>query len=336
MLELFKAKAEAVSAEVLRVPSPAAALDAISAVLGREGVEDAPGERAVWCEGPILRGSSTGRARPALPRPLLRGDEGARPPTSRVGVSEFDWALAATGTIAQDATDPRLRLVSMLTETHVALFRTATLLPDLECLLARVDPRRTRYLACVTGPSRTADIERVLTIGVHGPRRLVDRRGGRRDAGGADGGTGASSERIADALENGQLAGALGRFNEAYVASRARAYEGIDFEALRDRLVALKDRAAARLDELAARVRGAGDAGGRQGVPHLRSRGGAGATSLRLCRERGVRRIAKSKSMATEEIHLNAHLEKRGHRASRRPTSASGSSSSPGSAPRTW
>jgi L-lactate dehydrogenase complex protein LldG len=36
-----------------------------------------------------------------------------------------------------------------------------------------MDPRRVRYLACVTGPSRTADIERVLTIGVHGTRRLV-------------------------------------------------------------------------------------------------------------------------------------------------------------------
>ena len=92
---------------------------------------------------------------------------------SKVGVSELDWAVADTGTLAQDATDPRRRLPSMLTETHVAVFRTATLLPDLAALVARIDPARMRYLTCITGPSRTADIERVLTIGVHGPRRLV-------------------------------------------------------------------------------------------------------------------------------------------------------------------
>ena len=37
-------------------------------------------------------------------------------------------------------------------------------------------------------------------------------------------------QRVADALDNGSLAGALGRFNEAYVASRAKAYAGIDFD----------------------------------------------------------------------------------------------------------
>jgi L-lactate dehydrogenase complex protein LldG len=173
VLDLFKAKAEAVSAEVLRVPSAAAAVDAVVGVLEREHVVDAPGARAVWCEGPLLQGlldpSALARRVPGLSFEVTR----ARAAESRVGVSEFDWALAATGTIAQDATDPRLRLVSMLTETHVALVRTSSLLPDLECLLARVDPRRARYLACVTGPSRTADIERVLTIGVHGPKQLV-------------------------------------------------------------------------------------------------------------------------------------------------------------------
>jgi L-lactate dehydrogenase complex protein LldG len=173
MLDLFRTRALAVSAEIVQVPGPAEAVEAVCGVLAREGVSDAPGGRAVWCEGNLLQGAlhqgALVRRFPGLSFNVTR----ALAAESRVGVSEFDWALAETGTLAQDATDPRLRLVSTLPETHVALFRTSSLLPDLECLLARVDPRRARYLACVTGPSRTADIERVLTIGVHGPRKLV-------------------------------------------------------------------------------------------------------------------------------------------------------------------
>jgi L-lactate dehydrogenase complex protein LldG len=173
MLQLFEARAAAVSAEVHRAPSPAAAIETVLDVLARERVVDEPGARAVWCEGPIIQGlldqGALARRFPGLSFEVTR----ERAAASRVGISEFEWALAETGTLAQDATDPRLRLVSTLPDTHVALVRTSSILPDLECLLTRVDPRRARYLACVTGPSRTADIERVLTIGVHGPRRLV-------------------------------------------------------------------------------------------------------------------------------------------------------------------
>jgi L-lactate dehydrogenase complex protein LldG len=173
VLELFEKRAAAVSAEVRRVPSPAAALESVLEVLVRERVVDEPGGRAVWCEGPILRGfldhGPLARHFPGLSFDVTRD----RAVESRVGITEFDWALAETGTLAQDATDPRLRLASTLPDTHVALVRVSSLLPDLECLLALVDPQRARYLAFVTGPSRTADIERVLTIGVHGPRRLV-------------------------------------------------------------------------------------------------------------------------------------------------------------------
>ncbi len=173
MFDLFKAKAEAVSAEVHRVRDPAAALSLVLALIEREGVADRPGARAVWCAGPLLDGlierDALSRRVPGLSFDVTK----ERAAASRVGISEFDWALAVTGTLAQDATDPALRLASMLTETHVALVRTRAILPDLECLLTRVDPRRMRYLACVTGPSRTADIERVLTVGVHGPRTLV-------------------------------------------------------------------------------------------------------------------------------------------------------------------
>ncbi len=115
-------------------------------------------------------------------------------------------------------------------------------------------------------------------------------------------------QRIAEALDNGQLSGALGRFKEAYAVSRARAYQGIDFELLRDRLVALKDRAASKLGALADRFEAEATKAGaivfRTSDPEQ-----ARQYVLRLCRERGVRRVAKSKSMATEELHLNAALE---------------------------
>jgi L-lactate dehydrogenase complex protein LldG len=51
--------------------------------------------------------------------------------------------------------------------------RADRLVPDLAALFAVLSPAQTRYLSLITGPSRTADIERVLTIGVHGPERLV-------------------------------------------------------------------------------------------------------------------------------------------------------------------
>jgi iron-sulfur cluster protein len=123
----------------------------------------------------------------------------------------------------------------------------------------------------------------------------------------------ALKKRLAGALADGKLATSLGRFNEAYVASRARAYEGIDFEALRDRLVALKGRAASRLDELARQFEAQATAAGAT-VFRTSDPEAVKDYVARLCRDRGVRRIVKSKSMATEEIHLNARLQQEGIR----------------------
>jgi len=120
-------------------------------------------------------------------------------------------------------------------------------------------------------------------------------------------------EQIARALQNPNLSGALGRFSEAYAVSRAKAYEGIDFEKLRDQIVAVKGGAAAKLDELADRFE---QEATRAGARVFRATEPEQVRDyiLRLCQEKGVRRIVKSKSMATEEIHLNEHLEKAGLR----------------------
>ena len=44
---------------------------------------------------------------------------------------------------------------------------------DLLALMTKMHPDKSNYIALITGPSKTADIERVLAIGVHGPERLV-------------------------------------------------------------------------------------------------------------------------------------------------------------------
>ena len=118
-------------------------------------------------------------------------------------------------------------------------------------------------------------------------------------------------DRISGALQDGTMGGALGRFNDAYLISRAKAYEGIDFEALRDQLVGLKGRAAAHLDELAEQFEEAATQAGAK-VFRTSDVGEAKTYLARLCKENGVKRIAKSKSMMTEEMHLNAFLAEQG------------------------
>jgi len=60
-------------------------------------------------------------------------------------------------------------------------------------------------------------------------------------------------DQVRRALEHPNLSSALTRFSEDYRASRARAYEGIDFESLRARIAERKSHATERLDRLAAR-----------------------------------------------------------------------------------
>jgi L-lactate dehydrogenase complex protein LldG len=90
-----------------------------------------------------------------------------------IGISEAGWALADTGSLVTDQTAVEQRLVATLPPIHIAIIGTNRILPDKAVVFGKISPRTSRYIAFITGPSRTADIERVLTIGVHGPKRLV-------------------------------------------------------------------------------------------------------------------------------------------------------------------
>jgi L-lactate dehydrogenase complex protein LldG len=88
-----------------------------------------------------------------------------------VGVTAVDALLAETGSVVLVSGPGRGRLASLLPPIHVAIATREQLvysLPDL--LLARPElATRGSNLVCITGPSRTADIEHTLSRGVHGP-----------------------------------------------------------------------------------------------------------------------------------------------------------------------
>lgn len=92
-----------------------------------------------------------------------------------VGFTYADLGLAETGTIVINCPGEELRLATMISEYHVCLLPQSRIFPDAlaaEPQLRKYMLNTPNYTAFITGPSRTADIERVLTIGVHGPLEL--------------------------------------------------------------------------------------------------------------------------------------------------------------------
>jgi len=172
MFDLFKTKAEAVNAEVHRFPGKQEALAFIKQTFHTEGIDGDSPKPAVWVDSPFLEGvdkDDLAKEFPGLSFNVTR-DSAEK---AHIGVTQMHWALANTGTLVQNSTAAPERLASMLPWIHLAIVGTDQILPDMPTLMETVHPKDAAYIALISGPSRTADIERVLTIGVHGPERLI-------------------------------------------------------------------------------------------------------------------------------------------------------------------
>lgn len=91
-----------------------------------------------------------------------------------LGFIEADYAIAATGTFCVVATAQRPSSITLLPPINFIVVAAERILPTLADVLAAVGPERfaTHRVALITGPSRTADIEKLIVIGVHGPKTL--------------------------------------------------------------------------------------------------------------------------------------------------------------------
>ena len=87
-----------------------------------------------------------------------------------LGITEADFLLPETGTLVLRSSAKKPRAVSLLPRVHLAIVRPEMLRADMHQVF--VEGKNSSYLVFITGPSRTADIELTVTLGVHGPKNL--------------------------------------------------------------------------------------------------------------------------------------------------------------------
>jgi len=87
-----------------------------------------------------------------------------------LGITEADFLLPETGTLVLRSSTDKPRAVSLAPRIHLAIVRSEMFRADMHQVFA--EAKDSNYLVFITGPSRTADIELTVTLGVHGPKNL--------------------------------------------------------------------------------------------------------------------------------------------------------------------
>jgi L-lactate dehydrogenase complex protein LldG len=161
VVDLFKQSVEAVDGHCVVARNEEEIVEHITRILGnrfrRVAISDAP----------------------ALRRLIRRSDLEIAPDAHDVfafdaGITTAQAAIAETGTLVLDSARERHRLVSLVPPVHIAIIDAATIFHTLAEALAFIYQNNdvSPAVTFITGPSRTADIELTLAIGVHGPQEL--------------------------------------------------------------------------------------------------------------------------------------------------------------------
>jgi L-lactate dehydrogenase complex protein LldG len=168
---------------VTRTSNPEEALDYICSLAASSSTElvvrsDEEVFESVQVDGPLdgmgvevtVMARTSGYSREALRERAARAG---------IGITGVDYAIAETGTAVVLPRRGLSRLVSLVPPVHVAVVRPREVLESLDDLfiLRRLayyegEGDMGSYMNFITGPSRTADIEQKLVIGVHGPKEV--------------------------------------------------------------------------------------------------------------------------------------------------------------------
>jgi len=93
--------------------------------------------------------------------------------TADLGVSTAEFGVGETGSVCVDLPSYEARVVGMLPYVHVVFLNPKYMVENVDTAFEIISKVFNRgYMGFITGPSRTADIERVLSLGVHGPNKF--------------------------------------------------------------------------------------------------------------------------------------------------------------------
>ena len=154
LIDLFKQSLEAVNGHCFVVKTEEELTRILKKFEGRIAISDAP----------VLKRLVDGEIAPGA-HDIFAFD---------VGISTAQAAIAETGTLVLDSARERHRFVSLVPPVHIAIIDAASIFQTLGEALAFIHQNNNINPAVtfITGPSRTADIELTLAIGVHGPQEL--------------------------------------------------------------------------------------------------------------------------------------------------------------------
>ncbi len=167
----FEESLRKVNGETFRAASPDEALACLDRILDDLGTCS-----VVINDEPLLAGMDFAARWPERALHLVGqtpGDLRAFCASADVGLSTVDAALAETGSVIVTSGPGRSRLATLLPPVHIALVPVSRLTPDLFTFTAARSGAQPAMMTIISGPSKTADIEQTMAIGVHGPKRFI-------------------------------------------------------------------------------------------------------------------------------------------------------------------
>jgi len=169
-IELFAQNAAGLKADFRAVASAKEASDQLAVLAGENNWKEIASHRAPL---PFTFAEKLGL-------PCLLTDSGYSPATLEqcdAAITGCDALVAQTGSVLVSPQSAGGRALSVLPPHHVVVARRNQIVPDLASALQVVRklyaPNWPSFLSFITGPSRTGDIERILVLGAHGPKKLT-------------------------------------------------------------------------------------------------------------------------------------------------------------------